>query len=120
MTDHNISMFAVILYRVPIVNRLELSENIMRCTIILFAVLAVYLFAQGGAQTCPGSGSCNCKIDNIESLLALVRDKIETQVEQEVMESLANTSSKGCNEYGIPWHVPTSFFTWIYKIKLHI
>ena len=80
-------------------------------------MLAVYLFAQGGAQTCPGSGSCNCKINNVESLLALVRDKVETQVEQEVVERLANMSSKGCSEYGIPWHVPTSFFTWIY-IKL--
>ena len=65
----------------------------MRCT-VLFAVLSFYLFAQGGAQTCPGSGSCNCKINNIELLRALIRDEVETQVEQEVVERLANISSK--------------------------
>ena len=67
----------------------------MRST-ILFAVLSFYLFAQGGAQTCPGSGSCNCKINNVELLRALIRDEVETQVEQEVVERLANMSSKSC------------------------
>ena len=64
---------------------------------ILFGVLLVYFFAQGGAQTCPGSGSCNCKFNNVESLRALVRSEVETQVEQEVVRRLANMSSKGCN-----------------------
>ena len=76
----------------------ELSENIMRSIIILFAVLAVldYHFAQGGAQTCPGSGSCNCKFtNNIESLRTLISVEVETLVEQEVAERLANMSSKG-------------------------
>ena len=76
---------------------------------ILFTVLAVYLFAQGGAQTCPGSGSCNCKINNVESLLALVRDKVETQVEQEVVRRLANMTGKGSSnvyrECGILQHL---------------
>ena len=68
----------------------------MRCT-VLFAVLTVYLFAQGGAQTCPGSGSCNCKINNVEFLRALIRSEVEAQVEQEVVERLANMSSKDCS-----------------------
>ena len=74
----------------------ELSENIMRSIIILFAVLAVldYHFAQGGAQTCPGSGSCNCKFtNNIESLRTLISVEVETLVEQEVAERLANMSN---------------------------
>ena len=62
---------------------------------ILFSVFAVYLFAQGGAQICPGSGSCNCKINNVELLRDLIRSEVETQVEQEVVERLANMSSKG-------------------------
>ena len=66
----------------------------MRSTIILFAVLAVYHFAQGGAQTSPCSGSCNCKFtNNIESLRVLIRDEVETHIEQEVAERLANMSS---------------------------
>jgi hypothetical protein len=69
----------------------------MTTPIILFAVLAVYLFAQGRAQTCPGSGSCNCRLNNIEPLRALIRSEVETQVEQEVMRRLANVSSKGCS-----------------------
>ena len=68
----------------------------MQSTIILFTVLAVYLFAQGGAQTCPGSGSCNCQLNNVESLRALIRSEVETQVEQEVVRRLANMSGKGC------------------------
>ena len=68
----------------------------MKCT-VLFAVLTVYLFAQGEAQTCPGSGSCNCKFNNVESLRALIRDEVETQVEQEVAERLANMSSEVCS-----------------------
>ena len=68
----------------------------MRSTIV-FSVLAVYLFVQGGAQTCPGSGSCNFKINNIELLRALIRSEVETQVEQEVVERLANMSRKGCS-----------------------
>jgi hypothetical protein len=48
--------------------------------IILFTVLAVYLFAQGRAQTCPpGSGSCNCQLNNVDSLQALVHSEVETQ-----------------------------------------
>lgn len=76
----------------------KLFENMMRsdCT-ILFVMPAVYLFAQGGAQTCPGSGSCNCKFNNVESLRALVRSEVETQVEQEVAERLANMSSEVCS-----------------------
>ena len=58
---------------------------------------AVYLFAQGGAQTCPGSGSCNCQLNNVESLRALVCSEVETQVEQEVVRRLANMPSKGCS-----------------------
>ena len=69
----------------------------MRSTIILFVVLMVHVFAQGGTQTCPGSGSCNCKFNNVESLRVLIRDEVETQVEQEVVERLANMSSKGCS-----------------------
>jgi hypothetical protein len=68
----------------------------MKCT-ILFTVLVVYLFAQGRAQTCPGSGSCNCLLNNVESLRALVRSEVESQVEQEVVRRLANMSSKGSN-----------------------
>ena len=66
----------------------------MRCT-ILFAVLTVgYLFARGGAQTCPGGGSCNCQLNSVDSLRALVRNEVETQVEQEVVRRLANITSK--------------------------
>ena len=67
----------------------------MKCA-ILFAVLTVHLFAQGGAQTCPGGRSCNCQLNNVESLLALIRNEVETQVEQEVVRRLANISSKAC------------------------
>ena len=69
----------------------KLFENMMRsdCT-ILFVMPAVYLFAQGGAQTCPGSGSCNCQLNNVEFL----RAEVETQVEQEVVERLADILSK--------------------------
>ena len=69
----------------------------MRST-ILFGVLLVYFFAQGGAQrTRPGSGSCKCQFNNAESLIALIRSEVETQVEQEVMRRLVNMSSKCCN-----------------------
>ena len=47
----------------------------MRC-IILFAVLIVYLVAQGGAQTCPGGGSCNCQLNNVEALRTLIRNEL--------------------------------------------
>ena len=71
---------------------------------ILFAVLTVYLFAQGRAQTCPGGGSCNCQLNNVESLRALVRSEVQTQVQQEVVRRLANISSKACGnvQYGVP------------------
>jgi hypothetical protein len=64
---------------------------------VQFVVFTIYLFAQGRAQTCPGSGSCtsNCKFNNIEPLRALIRSEIETQIEQEVVRRLANISSKG-------------------------
>ena len=66
----------------------------MRSAIILFSVLAVYHFAQGRGQTSPCSGSCNCKFtNNIESLRTLISDEVETHVEQEVAERLANMSN---------------------------
>ena len=65
-----------------------------RCT-VLFSVLTVYLLAsQGEVQTCSGAGSCKCQFSNVESLRALVRSEVETQVEQEVARRLANASSK--------------------------
>lgn len=86
-----------------ILEQIEVIKSIMKFT-ILFAVLAVYLLPQGGAQTCPGGGSCNCQLNNIESLRTLVRNEVETQVQQEVVRRLANITSKACGNVkcGIP------------------
>ena len=67
----------------------------MRCS-ILFAVLTIHLLAQVGAQTCPGGSRCSCQLNNVESLLALIRSEVETQVQEEVVRRLANISSKAC------------------------
>ena len=59
-----------------------------------------YHFAQGGAQTCPGSGSCNCKFtNNIESLRTLISVEVETLVEQEVAKRLANMSNNNVESF---------------------
>ena len=67
---------------------------------ILLAVLTVCLHTQGGEQTqCPsGKPFCNCQLNNVEPLRALVRSEIETQVEQEVERRMANTSGKAWND----------------------
>ena len=80
----------------------------MRCT-ILFAVLIVDLFARGGAQTCPEGGSCSCQLNNVEALQTLVRNEVETRVQQEVVRRLANITSKGC---GIMYNIGSSL-TWL-------
>ena len=85
----------------------------MRC-IILFAVLTVYLLDQGGAEICPsGHRSCNCQLNNVESLQALIRSEVETQVEQEVVRRLANTSSKACTILWDPSKRGTFSFGWL-------
>ena len=59
---------------------------------LILAVLALGLVdAQG---TCPeGTGACNCQLNNVESLRALVRMEVEAQVEAEVAKRFACTGN---------------------------
>ena len=61
-------------------------------TFALILVLALGLVdAQG---TCPGGTSaCNCQLNNVESLRALVQMEIEAQVEAEVARRFACTGN---------------------------
>jgi hypothetical protein len=71
-------------------------------------------------QTCPGSGSCNCKFNNVESLRAIVRSEVETQVEQEVVRRLPNMSSK-CSLCTITYTVTvTPLLLYIEPYNIHI
>ena len=64
----------------------------MRFFIIFSVITPALLYAPADAQTCPGgTGSCNCQLNNVESLRALVRDEVQAQVETEVAARLAST-----------------------------
>ena len=56
----------------------------LRCAVlVLISILSFQLYAPGTAQqtTCPGNaGSCNCQLNNVESLRALIRSEVETEV----------------------------------------
>ena len=58
--------------------------------LVLISLLSFQIYAPGKAQqnNCPGpAGSCNCQLNNVESLRALIRNEVET----EVAERLAAT-----------------------------
>ena len=65
--------------------------------LILISLVAVaLLYKPAEAQTCPGgTGSCNCQLNNVESLRALIQNEVqaevETEVETEVAARLAST-----------------------------
>ena len=60
-----------------------------------FALILVLTLGLVDAQrTCPGGTSaCNCQLNNVESLRALVRMEIEAQVEAEVARRFACTGN---------------------------
>ena len=60
-----------------------------------FALILVFALGLVDAQgTCPGGTSaCNCQLNNVESLRALVRMEIEAQVEAEVARRFACTGN---------------------------
>ena len=60
--------------------------------IIISVIAAALIYTPAKAQTCPGgTGSCNCQLNNVESLRALIRTEVEAQVETEVAARLAST-----------------------------
>ena len=62
----------------------------MKYLIVISVVTTALIYAE--AQTCPGgTGSCNCQLNNVESLRALVRAEVQAQVETEVAARLAST-----------------------------
>ena len=64
----------------------------MRYFILISVVAAALLYTPAEAQTCPGgTGSCNCQLNNVDSLRALVRAEVQAQVETEVAARLAST-----------------------------
>ena len=51
--------------------------------LVLVSLLLFQLYAPGKAQqnSCPGpADSCNCQLNNVESLRALIRSEVETEV----------------------------------------
>lgn len=51
--------------------------------LVVIFLLSFQLYAPGKAQqnTCPGlAGSCNCQLNNVESLRALIRSEVEAEV----------------------------------------
>ena len=64
--------------------------------LIISMVVSALLYTPAEAQTCPGgTGSCNCQLNNVESLRALVRSEVQEQVETEVAARLASTPGNG-------------------------
>ena len=64
----------------------------MRYLILISVIAAALLYTPAEAQTCPGgTGSCNCQLNNVDSLRALVRAEVQAQVETEVAARLAST-----------------------------
>lgn len=64
----------------------------MKYLILVSVVVSALLYTPGEAQTCPGgTGSCNCQLNNVESLRALIRTEVQEQVEMEVAARLAST-----------------------------
>ena len=68
----------------------------MKYLILISLVAVTLLYKPAEAQTCPGgTGSCNCQLNNVESLRALIQSEVqaevETEVETEVAASLAST-----------------------------
>lgn len=71
----------------------------MRCLSVGILLVAVLYAPAAKAQTsgnqCPGgAGSCNCQLNNVESLRALIRNEVAAQVETEVASRLAATPGK--------------------------
>ena len=69
----------------------------MKC-VSLGILLVVVLYTPANAQTsgsCPGgAGTCNCQLNNVESLRALIRNEVAAEVEAEVASRLAATPGK--------------------------
>ena len=64
----------------------------MKYLILVSVAASALLYTPAEAQTCPGvTGSCNCQLNNVESLRALIRTEVEEQVETEVAARLAST-----------------------------
>ena len=64
----------------------------MRYLIIISVVAAALIYTPAIAQTCPGgTGTCNCQLNNVELLRALVQAEVQAQVEMEVAARLAST-----------------------------
>ena len=64
----------------------------MKYLILVSVIASALLYTPAEAQMCPGgTGSCNCQLNNVESLRALIRSEVEDQVETEVAARLVST-----------------------------
>ena len=65
--------------------------NLILVSLVATALLYTPTVAQTSG-TCPGgAGSCNCQLNNVESLRALIRNEVQAEVETEVAARLAAT-----------------------------